>query len=125
MANSPSVLIVEDEPLIAMLLAEWLTELGCQAVGPAGRVSEAVEFIDTGAIDAVLLDVTLGPEDSFSLADHAENKGLPVAFLTGKAIADLPERFQGHLILSKPYVFDDLQVLIGELLPALQAQSDD
>jgi CheY-like chemotaxis protein len=118
MTNAPRVLVVDDEPLIAMLIADWLGELGCQVVGPAGRVSEALSHIEETALDAVLLDVTLGSEDSFSLADLAHSKGIPVAFVTGTTAASLPEPFKNARVLAKPFEFEHFKELIAELLPA-------
>ena len=67
-----SILVVDDEPLIAMMIADWLVELGCQVVGPAGTVKDAMAFIEKGGLDGILLDVTLGSGNSFDIADRAQ-----------------------------------------------------
>jgi CheY-like chemotaxis protein len=117
MSNAPSILVVDDEPLIAMLIADWLGELGCKVVGPVSRVSEALSHIEATALDAVLLDVTLGAGDSFSVAELARGKGIPIAFLTGRTAADLPEQFRNAHLLAKPFEFERFERLIAELLP--------
>jgi CheY-like chemotaxis protein len=117
MSSTPSILLVEDEPLIAMLIADWLNELGYSVVGPFNRVAEALPHIEGTALDALLLDVTVGPEDSFSLADLARSKGIPVAFLTGRAAADLPEPLADVRVLTKPFEFEHFKKLMAGLLP--------
>jgi DNA-binding response OmpR family regulator len=117
MSKVPAILVVDDEPLIAMLVADWLNELGCQVIGPANRASDALSHIEGASLNAVLLDVSLGSEDSFALADLARAKSIPVAFVTGRAATDLPPRFKGAPILPKPFEFEDIKRLIADLLP--------
>jgi CheY-like chemotaxis protein len=121
MSNAPSVLVVDDEALVAMLIADWLDDLGCRVVGPVKRVSEALPHIEGTALDALLLDITLGPEDSYSLAELARSKGIPVAFITGRAAADLPGPFKGARVLAKPFEFEDFKKLVAELLSTRRA----
>jgi CheY-like chemotaxis protein len=101
-----------------MLIADWLDELGCRVVGPVNRVSEALAHIEGTALDALLLDVTLGPEASFSLAELARSKGIPVAFITGRAAADLPGPFKDARVLAKPFEFENFKKLVAERLSA-------
>jgi CheY-like chemotaxis protein len=118
MPDSRSILVVEDEPLIAMLVADWLAELGCEVIGPVARASEAIPHIEAQRLTAVLLDVSLGPEDSFSVADLAVSKGIPIAFVTGRAVGDLPNRFKDVRLLPKPFEFDDVRTLVADLIGA-------
>ena len=127
MNNPPSVLVVDDEPLIGLLVADWLGELGYGVVGPVGQAGEAMAHLDRDAADAVLLDVSLGAGDSFQLADKAREKGLALAFITGRSALDLPQRFQGVPVLAKPFDFAAMETLMGSLLngsPSVRAQSD-
>jgi CheY-like chemotaxis protein len=116
MPEQASILVVDDEPLIAMMIADWLGELGCRVVGPVGTAAAALELIEKGGLNGVLLDVTLGTGNSFDLADRAQVDGVPVGFITGHSKADLPPRLKGALVLSKPFMFDDFKSLIEKLL---------
>ena len=62
------VLIVDDEPMIALLLADWLNELGHAVVGPARNVTSALALIGSAAPDAAIVDVTLGKETGYPIA---------------------------------------------------------
>lgn len=76
------ILVVEDEPLVAMLIEDLLLELGCTVVGPAATVAQALALADTSP-DAALLDVNLGAEQSYPVADRLAADGVPFAFVTG------------------------------------------
>lgn len=103
------ILVVEDEFLIADLLAGFLEELGHSVVGPTGDLSQALDLIATGEFDGAILDVTLGRESSYPAADALTEKQVPFAFATGHGVADMPARFQSVARLSKPYFFDDVE----------------
>jgi CheY-like chemotaxis protein len=120
MADQASILVVDDEPLIAMLIADWLGELGCRVVGPVGTAADALALIEKGGLNGVLLDVTLGTGNSFDLAERAQVDSVPVGFITGHSKADLPPRLKGALVLSKPFLFDDLKSLLDKLLGGAQ-----
>jgi DNA-binding response OmpR family regulator len=81
--DTPRVLIVEDEPLIAMLVQEWLEELGCKVIGPAASVSGALELIAGAELEGAVLDVSLGKEESFPIADELRKRRVPFVFATG------------------------------------------
>jgi len=102
------ILVVEDEALIATMIEEWLGELGCISLGPAATVASAMALIDETTPDGVILDVSLGRETSFAIADRLTAIGVPFVFATGHADSSLPPRFAGSLTLSKPFDFDAL-----------------
>ncbi|NJO35679.1 MAG: response regulator [Rhodospirillales bacterium] len=101
--EAPRVLIVEDEPLIAMLVQEWIEELSCTVIGPAASVSGALELIAGAALDGAVLDVSLGNEESFPIADELGKRGVPFVFATGYGGDDLEVRFAGAQVLAKPF----------------------
>ena len=77
------VLVVEDEPLIAMDLAETLANAGATVVGPVGRVTEALFLLGRTPVDAAILDVTLGHEDIAPVAEVLATRQIPFVFVTG------------------------------------------
>jgi CheY-like chemotaxis protein len=102
-ADAPRVLVVEDEPLIAMLVQEWLEDLNCEVVGPAASVTGALELIAGVKLDGAVLDVSLGKEESFPIADELRKRGVPFAFATGYGADGLEARFAGTQVLAKPF----------------------
>jgi DNA-binding LytR/AlgR family response regulator len=79
------LLVVEDEFMIALDLAQWLEELGMQVIGPAGSVSDALKLVEAnaGRIDGALLDINLRGERVYPVADALAVRGLPFAFTSG------------------------------------------
>ncbi len=114
----PRVLVVEDEPLIAMLVEDWLAELQCQTVGPAATAAHALTLIDAAPIDGAILDVSLDGHDSFAVAAALRERAIPFAFATGHATDRIEERFKDAPRLAKPYDFERVKGVLAILLQA-------
>jgi CheY-like chemotaxis protein len=116
MSSVPRVLVLEDEPLIAMMMQGWLTDLGYETVGPAHTVPSALALIKDGPLDGAILDVSIGSEDSAPVAEALRHKGIPFAFATGRTKDGLAARYADALSLSKPYDFAAVRGVVAELL---------
>jgi len=114
----PRILVLDDEPLIAMMLRDWLEELGCETLGPAHSVRGALDLIPNVTMDAAILDVSLGSEDCYPVADALMKLGIPMAFATGYGGAGIDPRFNDALILSKPFGFEALKGIVERLIGA-------
>ena len=113
------VLVVEDEMMVSMLIEDMLTDLGCTVVGPAARLDEAMDLARDSDIDCAVLDVNLGGQPIFPLADLLREKGAPFAFATGYGDAGLREVDKGSPVLQKPFREGDLARVLGELRAAV------
>src|ERR1700740_1769630 len=90
------VLVVEDEMMIAMLVEDMLSELGCVVVGPAHALDAALELARAeSGLDAALLGGNLGGQPVFAVADVLREKGVPAIFSTGYGDAGLREVDRG------------------------------
>src|ERR1700731_2543814 len=97
------VLVVEDDPIIALDFEDTLLRFGVKTVRTAGSVSRALQFIDERAPDFVLLDIGLVREKSFAVAERLEALGIPFAFISGYgAAAALPAAVAHQPRLAKP-----------------------
>ena len=96
------VMIVEDEALVAMVVTESLTTLGCSVVGPFSRCSDAIASIEADEIDAAILDVNLDGEMVYPLADLLTQRGVPFIFVTGYGAESIDERFTHVPVIQKP-----------------------
>lgn len=110
------VLLIEDEPLIAMDMADTLAEAGCIVVGTAPTVPEAMRLIANSEFDAALLDANLGGEPVDEVAAALTRKGKPFAFVTGYGRATLPEAFRQAPLVNKPLMRDAAIHAIESLL---------
>ena len=109
------VLVLEDEPLIAILVQDWLDELGYEPVGPARSVPEALSIISSQMLHAAILDVSLGNADSFPVADDLKARNIPFAFATGRDERSVPPRHADAPILPKPYDLEAIKIVMNEL----------
>ncbi len=104
------VMIVEDQPLIAMDLEAELMENGAEVACLATSAAQALAALDRVAIDAAVLDFDLDGETSDGVAAELELRGIPFVFATGHGDANgAPARFAGHAVTHKPY--DALKIL--------------
>lgn len=109
----PDVLIVEDDPLIALDVSDVVIDLGVPSVRTAGTVEIAMLAISARAPAFALLDVRLGGDDSFTVADKLAELRVPFAFVTGYRDASMfPVRFGQCQTLTKPYSRDALLDLL-------------
>jgi CheY-like chemotaxis protein len=113
--NLPAnVLLVEDNPVIAMNTEALLGDLGIAHVGVAGTVAEAFALLARTTFHFAILDLRLGDqEDSLPIAVRLIEAGVPIVFATGMGEdAGLPARFGQVPILRKPYRFEDLEGVV-------------
>ncbi len=99
------VFVVEDEAMVAMMLEDMLADFGCIVMGVAGTVGQALERVTTSSmIDAAILDVNIGGEKIFPVADVLMEREIPFVFSTGYGPGNLAERYPLSQTLSKPYL---------------------
>jgi DNA-binding response OmpR family regulator len=108
------VLVVEDEPLIAMGLADQLREAGATVLGPCATASEAIDVFQANDIDVAVIDFVLADQNSEGLQTALENKGIPFVVLTGYPRV-LVRRNERQRVLSKPVRPGDLCSVVKEL----------
>jgi CheY-like chemotaxis protein len=107
------VLIVEDDPIIAIFLEDTILGFGVKMVRTAGGVARALDMIADRAPEFALLDVDLVREKSFAIAERLEALRIPFVFVTGYG-ADvlLPAGFRDRPRLLKPCTTDALRAVL-------------
>jgi CheY-like chemotaxis protein len=108
------VFVAEDEFPVMLLLEDMLGQLGCELVGPASRVSEAMAIAQQDGMDVALLDVNLAGEMVFPVAEVLEARAVPLVFSTGYSGQGVGRRWRGRPVLQKPYHVDDLARALAE-----------
>ena len=111
------ILIVEDEPIVAMLVEDMLLELGAEAVGPAVSLESAIAYVDEGGFDAVILDLNLNGERTGPVAEALRLRGSPFVFATGYGSAEEGPT-SGSILLQKPYRLDQMERALEAALAA-------
>jgi PAS domain S-box-containing protein len=110
------VLLVEDEALVAMMMRDILLDLGLSVAGPFCTPADAIAAARDDGVDAAILDVNIGGELIYPVADTLADRGVPFVFVTGYGAESIDGRFAHVPILQKPIerqVLEHLFVVAG------------
>jgi len=113
--TNKTIIVVEDELLVAMMIEEMLEEVGWRSIGKAQNENEALALLKLARPDAALLDVNLGSTTSLSVAAACRALNIPVAFVTGFIARDLPPECGNAPILPKPFSLVELSQTLARL----------
>jgi PAS domain S-box-containing protein len=102
------VLLAEDEAIIGMMMREFLLEYGLFVVGPCCSLKET-EAAAADRFDCAILDLNLGGETAYPVAEALIERGVPIAFVTGYGRESVDERFREVPILQKPITRESLE----------------
>jgi DNA-binding response OmpR family regulator len=102
------ILIIEDETMIAMMVEDFLTDLGWNVVGLVGTLDRAMAMARDADIEAAVLDLNLDGQDSFAAAEILSGRGIPFVFATGYGLDGVADRFRDVPTVTKPFHRDEL-----------------
>jgi DNA-binding response OmpR family regulator len=111
-----SVLLIEDEALIRMMIADMLVELGHSVAGEASDLQSGLLLVSAPGVDAAILDIQLGDHSSVPIAEALQSKGVPFAFASGYGASGVPEGFRNYPVLQKPFTIEELERCLATLL---------
>ena len=114
MTGPHRILIVEDEPLIAMMLEDFLETLGHEVAGTCESVAEALEWVEKGGFDVAILDVNLKGERIWPVADRLREMGIPYILATGGHIEPPPEAHAEVPVLAKPFTMEAIDPVLRQ-----------
>ncbi len=110
------VFIVEDEVLVGMVLEDMLDMLGHKVVANCANLPDADGIVSAGDYDLAIIDVHVGGDPVFPLADRILAAGKPLIFATGSSSGSLPERFRNERVLEKPYALTAVEAAVAALV---------
>jgi CheY-like chemotaxis protein len=116
-----SILLVEDEVMIRMMVADMLEELGYRIAGEAGDIDEGVRLVQAADFDIAILDVNVNGKVITPVAEAIHLRGLPFVFATGYGAQGLPEKFRDRPTLQKPFQIETLARTIESVLKGIAA----
>jgi DNA-binding response OmpR family regulator len=116
MTGTRSILIVEDEPLIAMMLEDFILSLGHEVSGNCDSVGTALKEIAQSDFDLAILDVNLKGESVWPVASALRDKGTPFVLATGGHVDPPPAEFAAVPTIEKPYTIDRVTPIIEAVL---------
>jgi len=110
------ILVVEDETMIAMLIEDFLCDMGCTVVGPVARVEHALEALTVEDIDGAVLDVNLDGQSSYQIADELAARLLPFIFVTGYGGQGIAPAYRDRPVVQKPFTHEMLEQALAKFM---------
>ncbi len=112
-----TILIVEDDAMIAMLMEDILDALGKKPLGPASSVEQALSILANQQPNAAILDLKLGNQKSYPVMDRLRDLDIPFAIASGYG-ADIDRSHCGDDVITipKPFVMKDVEAALNKLL---------
>jgi CheY-like chemotaxis protein len=111
------ILVVEDETLISFLVEDMLRELGCASIYHAGGIRAALSIIAEHKLDVAVLDVNLGGETVYPLAQRLAVANIPFVFATGYGRSGIAPDWAMRPVIQKPFGLESLAAAIAAVLP--------
>jgi CheY-like chemotaxis protein len=115
------VLVVEDEPIVAMAIEDMLLDLGCVVVGPAAHLSQAHALAEGETLDAAVLDININSGRTYAVAETLRRRGVPYAFATGYGADGIEQGGEGVPVLQKPYRQEQVEAMLRRLVDRTEA----
>jgi CheY-like chemotaxis protein len=118
-ARSKLVLVLEDEPIVAMLIEDMLNEIGWRHVTLVDDITEALDVTSASAIAFAILDLNIDGMRSTAVSDDLRRRGIPFIVATGYGPAALDHFGRDVPALQKPFIVQELQAAIARIMPAV------
>lgn len=115
MAKATQILLVEDDVLISMMLADMLEALGFQESIQVTTLEEAEAAIAAGPVSAALVDINIGTKKVWPFADILAARRIPFAFTTGGGDI-IPPAHGHHRLVTKPFRLAEIDSVLQHLL---------
>jgi DNA-binding response OmpR family regulator len=115
-----SILVVEDEPLIALDVQTALSNAGAEVIA-AADAADAARLVASSKLNAAILDVDLGDLDCWVVCRLLARAGVPFVFYTGYAQSEVFKDWPDARVLPKPASADQIVATVAAVLPAARA----
>lgn len=114
--TNPSLIVVEDEPILAMMIGETVQDLGWTVDGSACSEEAAFHVLAGCHPKLALLDIHLGLTTSLAIASACRDRHIPVVFMTAYTAKDVPPQCGDAPVLAKPFSSEELERAIRRAL---------
>jgi CheY-like chemotaxis protein len=119
--GKPRILLVEDEPLTALLVGQVVNECGYDCVGPISELATAINWAKGERIDAALLDLLVGDKFAYEVAEALALREIPFGFISGLPPSGIAMKWIERPFLEKPFGEDAIAQMLLTLLATKSA----
>ena len=116
-----TVLILEEEGLLSLLIEEIVRDMGAEGVHVHGDIASAREIAASAPIDCAILDLVLRDGSSNEIADILDDRGIPFIFSTGSGRDGIAEQHRNRPIINKPFADDDFRARLHDVILTARA----
>ncbi len=113
MASNHRILLVEDDVLIGMMLADMFDALDLPEPAQATSNDEALALIAAEPLAGALVDINLGDEKGWPIADALAERGIPFAFTSGGGDV-IPPAHAHRKLITKPFRISDIEAALED-----------
>jgi CheY-like chemotaxis protein len=113
--NGKRILVVEDEPIVAMMIEQMIEDMGAQTVGPAASLEQALDLAATADVHVAILDLNLNGQRTSEVAKTLKQRGVPFIFATGYGSAGGQDLGQ-KAVLQKPFQMHQFVTALSDAL---------
>lgn len=122
--TNETLMIVEDEALVAMVLRDELQEAGYKVLNLTDRQAEALQVAKAEKPDLALVNIRLaGRDDGIELSEHLKPLGIPVLLISGQVSRARSAKTVAIGSMPKPYDAADMVMAVGYLLACLKGDT--
>lgn len=107
-----SILIVEDEGLVALMMEELVKDMGVRHAHVVADLSAALRLAETADLDCAVLDLSVRGGETIPVADMLDARGIPFVFSSGSNREALPDRHRHRGLLVKPFSDEDFRLVV-------------
>lgn len=107
-------LLVEDESIVRLMVADMLEQLGHDVVAEAANINSALNIAKTAEFDIAILDINIAGDRIDPVAELIEERGIPFIFASGYGRAGAPEKFRNRPVVQKPFLIESLKDTVEE-----------
>ena len=111
-----TILMVEDEAIVSLLLEDMLLDMGCAEVLLASDVKSALGILATRRPDVAVLDVNLAGVPAYPIAERLAAMSVPFVFATGYGRFGIESPWVARPVIQKPYDMKALRAVLGSAL---------
>jgi DNA-binding NarL/FixJ family response regulator len=110
------ILVVEDEPLVSMMIEDAIVEAGGNVIGPAATAEEALKLLDGADVECAVLDIKLMNGSSRAVVEALAGRGIRFIVVTGVAEKDVPPEYNGAPVVQKVFAARELVDAVADIL---------